>query len=147
MNKVFLIALGIAFVACSEDSANKNVQKQDVIQKEIVEKEMPKQEPIKKEILKEVETITKPVAKVVTAVKTGQDIFKKCIACHGQSAEKKALGKSQVIKGWDSAKIMTALNGYKDGTYGGAMKGIMKGQASVLSDDDIKLVAEYISKL
>jgi len=75
---------------------------------------------------------------------SGADIYKKCAACHGVNAEKKALGKSQVIKGWKASKIVAALNGYKDGTYGGAMKGLMKGQVATLSDADMKAVAKYI---
>jgi len=44
-------------------------------------------------------------------------------------------------------QVTDALNGYKDGSYGGAMKSVMKGQASKLSDEDIKIVSDYISKL
>jgi cytochrome c553 len=77
----------------------------------------------------------------------GAGLYKKCIACHGAKAEKKALGKSQVIAGWDAAKIADALKGYKAGTYGGAMKGLMKGQVAAYSDADIDAVSAYISGL
>ncbi|WP_458700666.1 c-type cytochrome [Sulfurospirillum sp. 1307] len=77
----------------------------------------------------------------------GASLYKKCSACHGAKAEKKALNKSHVIQGWDKEKIVSALKGYKDGSYGGAMKGLMKGQVSSYSDEDIQKVAEYISKL
>lgn len=70
-----------------------------------------------------------------------------CAGCHGTNAEKAALGKSQIIKGWSVTKVSDALNGYKAGTYGGVMKTVMKGQASKLSDADIKAVSEYISSL
>ena len=72
--------------------------------------------------------------------------FAPCAGCHGASGEKKALGKSQVIKGWDVAKTTAALKGYKDGSYGGAMKGVMKGQVARLSDADIADLAGQISK-
>lgn len=75
----------------------------------------------------------------------GADVYKKCAACHGVNAEKKAMGKSQVIAGWEADKIVTALKGYKDGTYGGPMKGIMKGQVMRLSDADIESVAAHIA--
>jgi cytochrome c553 len=52
-----------------------------------------------------------------------------------------------VIQGWSQEKILAALHGYKDGTYGGAMKGIMKGQALKLDDAQMKALAQYISKL
>ncbi|XXF40629.1 c-type cytochrome [Sulfurimonas sp. NW7] len=82
-----------------------------------------------------------------TTTADGAKLFTACSSCHGAHAEKKALGKSQIIKGWDKTKIITALKGYKDGTYGGAMKAVMKGQAAKLSDADIKALAEYISQL
>jgi cytochrome c553 len=83
----------------------------------------------------------------VATTSSGADLYKVCASCHGQNAEKPALGKSQIIKGWEASKIAAALHGYKDGTYGGAMKSVMKGQVSKLSDADIVAVSEYISKL
>ena len=77
----------------------------------------------------------------------GAALYKKCVSCHGADASKKALGKSQVIKGWDAAKTASALKGYKDGSYGGAMKGLMKGQVASLSDADIDALANYIAGL
>ncbi|WP_072680740.1 c-type cytochrome [Arcobacter sp. LA11] len=77
----------------------------------------------------------------------GAGIYKACAGCHGANAEKQALGKSQIIKGWDVAKTEMALKGYKDGSYGGPMKGVMKGQVARLSDADMKAVAEHIANL
>ncbi len=77
----------------------------------------------------------------------GKAKFAKCVACHGANGEKKALGASQVITGWDAAKSEAALKGYKDGSYGGAMKGVMKGQVASYSDADIAAVSKYISTL
>ncbi|WP_419766874.1 c-type cytochrome [Arcobacter sp.] len=77
----------------------------------------------------------------------GETIYKACASCHGAKAEKVALGKSQIIKGWDKQKIVDALKGYKAGTYGGAMKGVMKGQVARLDDEKIQAVASYISTL
>lgn len=77
----------------------------------------------------------------------GATLYKACAGCHGANGEKSALGKSKVITGWDVAKTEAALKGYKDGSYGGAMKGLMKGQVSRLSDADIKLVSEHIASL
>ena len=77
----------------------------------------------------------------------GAALFKKCVSCHGAKAEKSALGKSQVIAGWDAAKIEDALKGYKAGTYGGPMKGLMKGQVASYSDADIAAVSAYIHGL
>ena len=75
----------------------------------------------------------------------GATLYKACAGCHGANGEKAALGKSQIIKGWDAAKVEASLKGYKDGSYGGPMKGVMKGQVSRLNDADIKAVSEYIA--
>jgi len=71
---------------------------------------------------------------------------KGCVGCHGANFEKSAMGKSKKVNEMTKADIETALKGYKDGSYGGAMKGIMKGQAAKLSDDDIKGIAEKFGK-
>jgi cytochrome c-type protein NapB len=36
------------------------------------------------------------------------------------------------------SQVVTALIGYKYGTYGGNMKGLMKGQVAKYSDDELK---------
>ncbi len=87
------------------------------------------------------------VAAAATPAADGVKIFKVCSSCHGANAQNHALGKSQIIKGWAASKTVDALKGYKAGTYGGVMKAVMKGQASKLSDADMKAVADYISKL
>ena len=68
----------------------------------------------------------------------------KCFSCHGAKAIKPALNKSQVIAGWDAAKIIASVNGYKNGE-GGPMKAIMKPIASGLSADDLSAVAATIA--
>ncbi|MFK5938631.1 MAG: c-type cytochrome [Sulfurimonas sp.] len=75
------------------------------------------------------------------------DLYKKCAGCHGQHGERKAMGKSQVINTFTADEIVTALKGYKAGTYGGAMKGLMKGQVSKLDDKQIDSLGKYISTL
>lgn len=77
----------------------------------------------------------------------GAALYKACVSCHGQNGEKAALGKSQIIKGWNKEKIASALKGYKDGSYGGAMKGVMKGQVARLDDKKIDAVSTYIATL
>ena len=67
-----------------------------------------------------------------------------CAGCHGASFEKHAMGKSKIVKDMSKEDIVKALKGYKDGSYGGAMKGIMKGQVASLSDADIDSIAASI---
>ena len=74
-------------------------------------------------------------------------LYKKCAGCHGQIGEKSALGKSKIIQSMSKDEISTAINGYKDGSYGGAMKGLMKGQVASLSSDDVESLSTYISGL
>ena len=93
------------------------------------------------------ETVPKKVAVIDKTEINGAKIFVKCSSCHGKNAQKHALGKSHIIKGWAQAKIVDALHGYKAGTYGGSMKAVMKAQASNLNDADINAVAKYISEL
>ena len=76
----------------------------------------------------------------------GADLFKKCTACHGAQGEKAALGKSKIIKDLGVAGVITALKGYKDGSYGGPMGGMMKGQVTTLTDAQITAIASYIAK-
>ena len=75
----------------------------------------------------------------------GKGLYLKCAGCHGPSAEKPALGKSKIIKGWTKDQIVESLNGYKNGTYGGVMKGVMKSQVSNMTTEDIEAVSEYIA--
>ncbi len=71
---------------------------------------------------------------------------KACAACHGANWEKKAMGKSKVVANMAHADIAAALKGYKAGTYGGSMKGVMKGQVGRYSDADLEAFAQTIGK-
>ena len=75
-------------------------------------------------------------------------LYEKCATCHGQKGEKAALGKSAVIAGWKVNQTIEALKGYKAGTRNTkGMGALMKGQASALSDSDMKALAKYVAKL
>jgi cytochrome c-type protein NapB len=60
-----------------------------------------------------------------------------CKGCHGVDFEKAALGKSKIVKDMTKAEVTKSLQGYKAGTYGGAMAGVMKGQVAKYSDADL----------
>ncbi len=151
MKTVILIVVAFLFIGCSED-AKKEAQKVEA--KQIVKEAVTIVEvPVKEEVVAIVEDtkgeVVAVVDEVVTVVKDEIDakvLYSSCQGCHGANGEKVALGKSKIIKGWDVSKVADALNGYKDGTYGGAMKGLMKGQAAKLNDEEIKAVSDYISK-
>jgi len=175
MKIVLSVVLALFLVACNDTKDSKAQSQEEVVakvpvaQKEAVavEKEVPAVQKVVPEVQEAVSevaakveaTVVKPVVeetKEVVAATTntvttpkvdGSKIFAVCSSCHGSHAEKQALGKSQVIQGWQVSKIEDALKGYKAGTYGGVMKGVMKAQASKLSDAEIKAVSTYISKL
>lgn len=152
MKSLILVAAAVLFIGCGQDSkessSTASVEKKaqpEVVVKQEAPKETVVKEEVKKEEVKKEEVKIEPVK--IEGAKSAETLFKACAGCHGASGEKAALGKSQIIKGWSSAKVAEALNGYKNDTYGGAMKGVMKGQASGLSSEDINLLSEYISKL
>lgn len=82
-----------------------------------------------------------------SAMADGASLYKKCASCHGANGSKVALGKSKVIASMSEAELNDAMNGYKDGTYGGPMKGLMKGQLGKLSKEDIAALAKHIASL
>lgn len=60
-----------------------------------------------------------------------------CKGCHGANWEKAALGKSKIVAEMSKADVSKSLVGYKNGTYGGAMAGVMKGQVAKYSDAEL----------
>ena len=156
MRELFLILSLLLVAGCSQEKKENHsvVASNDTQKKESVETIDKREKPVAQKSVKKVEEVTptkeeavvKKVASVNSAV-DGAKIFVKCSACHGKDAQKRALGKSNIIKGWKETKIVDALHGYKAGTYGGSMKAVMKGQVSGLSDAEIDAVAKYISKL
>lgn len=85
--------------------------------------------------------------KATSTVSKGKKLYKTCAACHGQKGERKALGKSKIINTMNKKNLLIALKGYKLGTYGGPMKGLMKGQVSKISNSEIESLVLYISSL
>ncbi|MDQ7068103.1 MAG: cytochrome C [Sulfurimonas sp.] len=85
------------------------------------------------------------VAALVSTLTAGV-VAGKCVGCHGKNFEKKAMGKSKVVAEMTHADIAAALKGYKHGTYGGPMKGLMKGQVAKYSDADLDAFAQTVGK-
>jgi cytochrome c553 len=79
------------------------------------------------------------------AAADGAALFQKCTTCHGVNGEKHALNKSKIINEMSKEEIETALKGYKAGTYGGAMKALMKGQIAAYDDEQIDTLAAFIA--
>lgn len=98
-------------------------------------------------VSKKATDITKSATSSSADLKAGERLYKPCIACHGPKAKQKALGRSKAIAGWDAKKTADSLNGYKNKTYGGAMKTIMYSQVGKLSKEQIDQLSAYISTL
>jgi len=106
-----------------------------------------KEEPKAKTAVKEEPKVQKNApAEEKKAPATAEVNTATCAGCHGANFENHAMGKSKIVKDMTKADIITALKGYKDGSYGGAMKGVMKGQADPLSDAQIEAIANKIGK-
>lgn len=64
----------------------------------------------------------------------------RCAGCHGVDGSKGLKGKS-------ADYVLTALNGYKAKTYGGAKKAIMEAQAANLADPAVLALAKFVAGL
>ena len=73
--------------------------------------------------------------------------YKRCAGCHGTNGQKEALGRSHIINQMDRERLLKSMHGYQNGTYGGALKGLMKGQLKDLSLKQIDLLATYIDAM
>ncbi len=160
---VFIALALILFAGCTEEKKDAKEQvapKQEVVQAVTKAEEQKVEEPKaeqkveeKKEEAKVEPKAEEPKVEVkaeettVTNDINAEALFKTCTSCHGAKGEKEALGKSQVIAGWDKDRVTKALNGYKDGSYGGVMKGIMKPHVETKTPEQISALAEFISKL
>lgn len=83
---------------------------------------------------------TKPTKKTLSNAQ-------KCTTCHGVNFEKKAMGTSLIVRNMSREDILYALRGYKNDSYGGSMKFIMKTEIALFSDKEILDLANYISSL
>ena len=83
---------------------------------------------------------------LVATTATADVNLKACTGCHGGDWSKAALGKSKVVSEMSQEDIATALKGYKDGSYNSAgMGGVMKGQVSKYSDEELEAMASQIA--
>ena len=150
----------LLFVGCTEDK--KETQEQTAPKQEVTQNVEEKAKEVKTEVKVEEKKAeeAKPEAKIeqkaeelkqvnetATNELSAEALFKTCASCHGLKGEKEALGKSQVITGWDKNRVIKALNGYKDGSYGGVMKNLMKTHVETKTPEQIEVLADYISKL
>lgn len=141
----------LLFVGCTEEK--KETQEQIAPKQEVTQNVEEKAKEVKTEVKVEEKKVEvkieepKQVNETALIELSGEALFKTCASCHGLKGEKEALGKSQVITGWDKNRVIKALNGYKDGSYGGVMKNLMKPHVETKTPEQIEVLADYISKL
>ncbi|AFI06529.1 c-type cytochrome [Helicobacter cetorum] len=80
----------------------------------------------------------------VLMAKSGAELAKGCIGCHGAKFEKKAMGKSKVVNSMTEKEIEEELIAFKEGKK---KSPVMEMQAKKLSAEDIKVLAKYIPTL
>tara|TARA_R100000479_G_C6374872_1_gene198590 strand:- start:912 stop:1346 length:435 start_codon:yes stop_codon:yes gene_type:complete len=67
-----------------------------------------------------------------------------CAACHGQQGQ--GMGAFPALAGQDAEYIIDRLTTYKNRGQVGAMSSTMWAQASVLSEQDIQTIAEFVEE-
>lgn len=147
MKKSFIatIATILLLTGCTEDKKDTKVES---VKQELTQNTEQKVEETKSvNEANKIENKKAETNKVVEVDLNGESLFKNCASCHGPKGDKEALGKSQLIGGWDKDRVKKALNGYKDGTYGGVMKTIMKQQIDGKTPEQIEILSEYVSQL
>ncbi|NKQ41085.1 MAG: c-type cytochrome [Sulfurovum sp.] len=78
----------------------------------------------------------------------GAKLYETCAGCHGKDGKKKAFGKSGAIAGRDVDGLVKELEAYKAGKLNKkGMGGMMQGQLTHYSEEDIEAVSKHISKL
>ena len=60
-----------------------------------------------------------------------------CKSCHGIDYEKAALGQSKIVRDMTKSEVSAALIGYKNGTYGNNMKGVMTSNVKMYSNKEL----------
>ena len=151
MKKWLLIAIATAFVACGDDkvaeSSTQNNADSTKIAESSAESNLEKTAPNTADSAPPAQNAN--LAKVAeSSAKTPQDLYKKCIACHGEKGDKVAPGSAGSVLIADLSKetLIADLKGYRAKTLSkGGTAAIMYLQANGLSDADIEALGEYIT--
>ncbi|MCR4942203.1 MAG: c-type cytochrome [Campylobacter sp.] len=77
----------------------------------------------------------------------GEELYKKCVACHGLKAEKVFNNKVPALTTFNKEQIIESMKGYKDKLNKYKMGMLMKPVSKPLSDEDIEALADFIQSL
>jgi cytochrome c len=72
---------------------------------------------------------------------------KTCTACHGKAGNKPLMPDYPKIAGQNKAYILRQMTDIKSGARANGNSAAMKGVMVIVTDDEIKDLAEYVSKL
>ena len=80
----------------------------------------------------------------LTDVKGYETVYNlgKCTVCHGKDFEKKAFGKSQIVKDMNESEIVIKLKGYRKPKT--SLGNVMKSQIRPYTDKDLEEIAKQI---
>ena len=84
-----------------------------------------------------------------TAFADGAALYaeKTCVACHGKDAKTPLMPDYPKIAGQNAKYIVKQMADIKSGVRANGNSAAMKGVMVLVSDDDIKQLADYLSKL
>lgn len=72
-------------------------------------------------------------------------IDKTCASCHGDGGNKPTVENYPKLGGQNAKYIVEKLQGYKSGDITGGQAAVMKPMASMLSDDEMQAIADYLA--
>lgn len=89
------------------------------------------------------------VASPVIAAPDGAALYadKTCNACHGPKGDKPLLPNYPKIAGQNAAYLEQQIKDIKSGARNNGQTAAMKGVLHLVNDDEIKVIATYLSKL
>lgn len=155
MRKLLLAMIAVAFVACGDNTneATKNEAKAQSVESNADSNKTAESNANKIDSSNTADSNKTAIDSKINAIntaKTPQDLYKKCIACHGEKGDKIPPGSATniVIANLDKKTLISDLKGYRAKTLSkGGTAAIMYLQANGLSDEDIETLSNYITKL
>lgn len=146
MKKLLLIAIATAFVACGDDKVAESSTQNNADSTKIAESNIEKTAPNTADSATPAPNAN--LAKTAESSPNPANLYKKCIACHGEKGDKVAPGSvgSVLIADLSKETLIADLKGYRAKTLSkGGTAAIMYLQANGLSDADIEALGEYIA--
>ena len=127
-------------VEATKEAASNAAEKATEVAKDAKEAVAEKAEEAKEAVEEKAKEATEAASSAAATVNLSA-----CVACHGANFEKVAMGVSKVVKDMTKDEIIASLKGYQDGSYGGNMKALMKGQVAGWDDAKIEAAAAQIA--